>query len=57
MYKGVCVWDENEIIISFAWDTIKPVSSCCSKKRTKLVFKTDYGLMQVKEFCNTFDLH
>ena len=36
-----------------------------SKRRPKLVLKTDYGLMQVKciaecskrAFCNTFDLH
>ena len=29
-----------------------------SKKTEKLVFKTNYRLMQVKRaFCNTFDLH
>ena len=45
--------------------TVKPVLSSHSKRRPKLVFKTDYRLMQVKSiaecskraFCNTFDLH
>ena len=45
--------------------TVKPVLSGNSKRRPKLVFKTDNGLMQVKRiaecskraFCNTFDLH
>ena len=27
------------------------------KKKTKIVFKTGYRLMQVKKFCNNFDLH
>ena len=45
--------------------TVKPVLGGHSKRRPKLVFKTDYRLMQVKRiaecskraFCNTFDLH
>ena len=45
--------------------TVKPVLSGHSKRRPKLVFKTNYPLMQVKSiaecsrkaFCNTFDLH
>ena len=45
--------------------TLKPVISSHSKKTKKLVFKTDYCLMQVKSiaecslgaFCNTFELH
>ena len=45
--------------------TVKPVLSGHSKGRPKLVFKTDYRLMQVKSiaecskraFCNTFDPH
>ena len=45
--------------------TVKPVLSGHSKVDKKLVFKTDYHLMQVKSiaesskraFCNTFDLH
>ena len=44
--------------------TVKPVLSGHSKRRQKLVFNTDYLLMQVKSiaecsraFCNTFDLH
>ena len=45
--------------------TVKPVLSGHSKDQ-KLVFKTDYRLMQVKKYCrmlplgalcNTFDLH
>ena len=38
--------------------TVKPVFSCNSKEYQKLVFKTDYHLMQVPAgaFCNTFDL-
>ena len=35
----------NESIIR---NTVKPVLSCHSKKDQKLVFMTDYGLMQVK---------
>ena len=37
----------------------KRVFSGHSKRKQKLVFKTDYRLMQVKSiaFCNTFDLH
>ena len=45
--------------------TVKPVLSGHSKEDQRLVFKTDYRLMQVKSiaecsmsaFCNTFDLH
>ena len=45
--------------------TVKPVLSSLSKKNKKLVFKTDYRLMQVKSiaecskraFCNNFNLH
>ena len=38
--------------------TVKPVLSGHSKRRPKLVLKTDYHLMQVKRaFCNTFVLH
>ena len=45
--------------------TVKPVFSGHSKRRPKLVCKTDCRLMQVKSiaecskraFCNTFDLH
>ena len=45
--------------------TVKPDLRGHSKRRPKLVFKTDYHLMQVKSiaecskraFCNTFDLH
>ena len=45
--------------------TVKPVLRGHSKKDKKLVFKTDFSLMQVKSiaecskgpFCNTFDLH
>ena len=45
--------------------TVKSVVNGHSKKDQKLVFKTDYRLMQVKciaecskrAFCNTFDLH
>ena len=45
--------------------TVKPVLSSHSKEDQKLVFKTDYRLMQVQSivecfkraFCNTFDLH
>ena len=41
-------------------NTVKPVLSGHSKQDQKLVFKTDYRLMQVESiaaFCNTFDLH
>ena len=31
--------------------TVKPVLSGHSKRRPKLVFKTDYRLMQVKKYC------
>ena len=45
--------------------TVKPVLSCHSQKYQKMVFKTEYRLMQVKSiaecskraFCNIFDLH
>ena len=45
--------------------TVKPVLSGHSKRRPKLVIRTDYRLMQVKSiaecskraFCNAFDLH
>ena len=45
--------------------TVKPVLKSHSKRRPKLVFKTNYHLMQVKSiaecskrvFCNTFNLH
>ena len=41
--------------------TVEPVLSGHSKRRTKLFFKTDYRLMQVKSIaecsCYTFDLH
>ena len=41
--------------------TVKPVLSGHSKRRPKLVFKTDYGLMKVKSIAEcskgTFDLH
>ena len=45
--------------------TVKPVLSDHPKEDQKLVFKTDYRLMQIKSiaecskraFCNTFDLH
>ena len=45
--------------------TVKPVVSGHSKRRPKMVFKTNYCLMQIKNiaecskraFCNTFDLH
>ena len=40
--------------------TVKPVLSSHSQKDQKWVFKTDYGLMQVKSiglFCNTFELY
>ena len=45
--------------------SVKPVLSSHSKRRPKIVFKTNYRLMQVKSiaecskraFCNTFDLH
>ena len=45
--------------------TVKPALSSHSHKDKKLVFKTNYRLMQVKSiaecsnraFCNTFDLH
>ena len=38
---------------------VKPVLNGLSQKDPKLVFKTNYRLMQVKRiaFCNTFDLH
>ena len=44
--------------------TVKPALSGHSKRKTKLVFKANYHLMQVKHiaecskraFCNTFDL-
>ena len=56
--KLLCV-GSNKLI------TIKPVLSGHSKEDRKLVFKTNYRLMQVKSivecskraFCNTFDLH
>ena len=32
----------------YIWHTVKPVLSGHSKRRPKLVFKTDYRLMQVK---------
>ena len=46
-------------------NTVNPVLSDHSKRNPKLVFKTDYRLMQVKciaecskrAFCITFDLH
>ena len=46
-------------------NTVDSVLSGHSERRQKLVFKTDYSLMQVKSiaecsmraFCNTFDLH
>ena len=45
--------------------TVKPVLSDHSKRRPKLVFKTDYRFKQVKSiaecskraFCNAFNLH
>ena len=45
--------------------TVKPVLSDHRKRRPKLVFNTEYSLMQVKSiakyskgaFCNTLDLH
>ena len=45
--------------------TVKPVLRGHSKRRTKLVFKTDYRLMKVESiaecslgaFCNIFDRH
>ena len=56
-----CGWVSLDILC----DTVKPVLSGHSKRRPKLVYKTDYRLMQVKSiaecskgaFCNTFDLH
>ena len=53
------------------YDVKKPVLSRHSKRTPKLVFKTDYRIMQIKSiaecskggrsrigaFCNTFDLH
>ena len=55
---------QHEFII-MNQNTVKPVLSGHSKRRSKIVFKTDYRLMQVKiiaecskrAFCNTFDLH
>ena len=42
--------------------TVKPVLRGHSKRRPKLIFTTNYRLIQVKSiaecsFCNTFDLH
>ena len=34
------------------WHTVKPVLGSHSKTRQKLVFKTDYRLMQVKSIIN-----
>ena len=53
------------LVFLFSLNTVKPVLSSHSKKDQKLVFKTDYSLMEVKNiaecskraFCNTFDLH
>ena len=44
------------------YSALKPVLNGHSQKDRKLVFKTDYRLMQVKSiaecsFCNTFNLH
>ena len=56
----------NTIIadISKFGDTLKPVQNSQSQKDRKLVFKTNYRLMQVKSIaecskgsCNTCDLH
>ena len=56
--------NQGELTV-FSVSTVKPVLSGHSKKTPKLVFKTDYLLMQVESiaecskraFCNTFDLH
>ena len=40
----------GEILFLLCLFTVKPVSSGHSKSRPKLVFKTDYRLMQVKRF-------
>ena len=51
------------LIIRNKKSTVKPVLSNNSKRKPKLVFNTDYRLMQLKSisemgaFCNTFDLH
>ena len=45
--------------------TVKPVLSGHSKRNPKLIFKSDYRIMQVKSiaecslgaFCNSFDFH
>ena len=55
----------NLDIKALVFNTVKPVLSGHSKDQ-KLIFKTDYRLMQVKKycrmlplgaFCSTFDLH
>ena len=56
---AISTWTTGE------FGTVKPVLSGHSKRRSKLVFKTDYRLIQVKSiaecskraFCNTFGLH
>ena len=52
-------------IVMYIMCTVKPVSNGHSQKDQKLVFKTNYRLMQVKSiaewpkgaFCKTFDIH
>ena len=53
--------DPNHLFLSLCL-TLITVLSGHSKRRPKLVFKTDYRLMQIKSIaeyaiCNTFDLH
>ena len=59
--SSVCHFD----LIKIGHGIVKPVLGRHSKEDQKLVFKTDYCLMQVKSiaecskraFCNIFDLH
>ena len=56
-HTGLTVLQINRIKIRKECSTVKPVLSSHSKRRSKVVFKTNYGLMKVKsiaEILSTF---